>query len=119
MTVSGVGPFFQVPGLSTDATHLLTNEEKVFLKQLIDLPLHLILDRNETENRCWVIGQQIYNKFRNENSSNLYAGKEAVERIFNVIPLYCTDGYMRKVYIGKAWDEIGDDVWSWKPPRFL
>ena len=120
MAVSGVGHYFQIPGLSAYyATNPLTNEERVFLKQLIDLPLNLILDRDETENRCWVIGQQIYNKFKGENPSNLYAGKEAVERIFNAIPFYCTDGNMRKECIRYAWDEIGDSDWSWKAPRVL
>jgi len=120
MTFSGIGPYFQAPGLSTYyATNPLTYEEQVFVQQLIALPLNLILDRDETENRCWVIGQQIYNKFKDANPSNRNAGKEAVERIFNAIPFYCTDGNMRKECIRNAWDEIGDNDWSWKAPRVL
>jgi hypothetical protein len=92
----------------------LDYEEQAFVNRLVALPLHSILDRGEGENTCWRIGQEIYDKYRNEDPYNALAGKEAVQKICDAIEFNCADGKERKMCIERAWDEIGDNAWSWR-----
>lgn len=94
-----------------------TEEELGYIQQLAALPLESILDRREGEARCKAIGQAIFDAYKRRAQAAGYAmseaGKKAVQRICNALPGRCSDGRLRKEYVERAWDGVGDSFWRW------
>lgn len=77
------------------------------------MPLDSIIDRGEEESKCKAIGQEIFEKYKSKAGGNSWAGKEAVQKICNSIVSIAHDGHLRKKYIERAWNGIGDNNWHW------
>ncbi|MCB1180862.1 MAG: hypothetical protein KDK55_02410 [Chlamydiia bacterium] len=75
------------------------------------MPLDDVL--GEQENFCKTLGQEIFDKFKKANEGQTSAGKEAVINICNAIKFCAKDGFLRKQYVERAWNGIGDDHWRW------
>lgn len=92
----------------------LSPSEQKYAERLSSIsPLESILDMGEEERKCKEIGQEIFNQFKAENDGKSSEGKAAVQRICNAVAFMTTDGALRKQYIERAWDGIGDDNWRW------
>lgn len=93
----------------------LSKSEAEFAKKLCQItPLKSILDRGIGEKGCKAIGQEIFDKYKKDSNNNSFAGKEAAQRICNAVKFLATDGSLRKDYIERAWNGIGDDHWRWQ-----
>lgn len=93
----------------------LSVSERKYVEQLSSIkPLDSILDRDEGEARCKAIGQEIFNKYKEEAGGKSMAGKEAAQRICDAVVFIASDGALRKQYIERAWDGIGDANWDWR-----
>ena len=93
----------------------LSPSEKEYVEKLSAItPLDSILDRSEGEAKCKALGQEIFDKYKTEAGGNSMAGKEAAQKICNAVVFMADDGALRKQYIERAWDGIGDDVWDWR-----
>ncbi len=91
----------------------LSGEE--YIEQLSAIrPLDAILDRGPVEKRCKAIGQEIFDKYKEEAGGNSNAGRKAVVNICDSIGTHAIDGSLRKQYIERAWDGIGDSNWRWR-----
>ena len=88
--------------------------EADFLAQLSALNLNSILDRGDGEKKCKDIGQKIFNKFKAQNNGNSDSGREVVQNICDKVAKTATDGRLRKQYIERAWNGIGDSNWKWQ-----
>lgn len=92
---------------------VLSEEEKYYVQKLSSLPLNSIIDGAQNQAMCHAIGQEIYQQYKEADPMNIYAGKEAVQKIYEAIGYNCQDGFLRKQYIKMAWERIGDNVWRW------
>ena len=92
----------------------LTSSEQVYVSKLCSLPLDSILDMKEGEKACKTIGQEIFDKFKKEAGGKTSAGKEAVQKICDAISFLALDGKLRRQYIDRAWQGIGDQSWDWR-----
>lgn len=94
----------------------LSESEKEFVNQLNGItPMESILDEGEVEARCKAIGQEIFDKYKQENNGDSMAAKVAAQRICNSIAFTATDGKVRKQFVERAWAGIGDKNWRWIP----
>ena len=92
----------------------LSEAEKAYVQILASItPLDSILDRKEGTKKCKEIGQQIFDQFKLASGGKTSAGREAAQRICDAIKFQATDGTLRKQYIERAWDGIGDEYWRW------
>jgi hypothetical protein len=91
----------------------LNESEQEFLNRLVSFELDSILDEGEGEKKCKSLGQEIFDKYKNEKDGDSNAGKKAVQKICDAIPFSCKDGSLRKQYIERAWNGIGDNKWRW------
>lgn len=100
----------------TSAPHqmptLLPSQEE-YVNKLLSFDLESILDRKEGEAKCHRLGQEIFDRYKSEANDDTFAGKEAVQNICDAIHFHRPDGRLRKQYIERAWDGIGDDEWRW------
>jgi hypothetical protein len=88
-------------------------EDYLYVQKLINItPLDSILDRGEGERKCKAIGQEIFDHFK-QKYGNSKAGQNAVQRICDAVGDTAKDGHLRKQYIDRAWDRIGDNSWLW------
>lgn len=93
----------------------LSTSQNEYVKQLSCIhPLDSILDEGVVESKCKAIGQEIFEKYKKEAGGNTWAGKEAAQNICAAILSSVSDGSLRKQYIERAWDGIGDDKWRWQ-----
>jgi hypothetical protein len=88
--------------------------EQAYAQTLASLmPLDSILDRGAGERKCKEIGQKAFDEFKKNSHGDSWAASEAVIRICDSMLSLAPDGKLRKQYVEKAWDGIGDDTWSW------
>lgn len=97
---------------------LLTGSELtvdyLYVQKLINITLlDSIIDQGVVEEQCNAIGQEIFNHFK-QKYGNSGAGTEAVKRICDAVGFTAQDGRLRKPYISRAWDGIGDLNWRWR-----
>lgn len=105
----------QAPVDSTASVPSKPTTEAEYIQKLISImPLDSILDRGEVEQSCKAIGQEIFDKYKGEAPGNSWAGKLAAVKICEAVESRAADGHLRKQYIERAWDGIGDDVWRWQ-----
>lgn len=93
---------------------LLTADKKEYAEKLSSTPLEGILDRGLIESACKAMGQEIFDRYKLEAGGNSFAGKKAVVSICDAIPYVAADGFLRKQYIERAWDAMGDKEWQWR-----
>jgi hypothetical protein len=112
----GHGPQNVYSIASTTSIHTtLSPEEQEYLQKLVSImPLDSILDQGTVEKSCKDLGQKIFDRFKNAAHWNSLAGKAAVQNICNAIATSCQDGSLRKQYIERAWNNIGDAHWQWR-----
>lgn len=92
----------------------LSASEKEYVEELCSIsPLNSILDMGAGESKCKAIGQEIFDKYKQEAGGLTDAGREAVKKICNAILFSASDGSLRKQYVERAWDGIGDNNWRW------
>lgn len=89
-------------------------DEKKFADQLCALPLNSILDGGVGEAKCKALGQEIFDHFKARNYGSSESGKTVVVQICESMRMRATDGHLRKQYIERAWDGIGDATWRWQ-----
>lgn len=77
------------------------------------MPLDSILDNGEGQKKCKAIGQKAFDEFKKNANGNTWTAKEAVQNICDSLVSFATDGKLRKQYVERAWDGIGDDNWRW------
>ncbi|MBA3238673.1 MAG: hypothetical protein H0T62_10060 [Parachlamydiaceae bacterium] len=88
-------------------------KDQLYVQKLVNItPLDSILDRGEGERKCKAIGQEIFDYFK-QKYGNSDAGQNAVQRICEAVGHSAQDGHLRKQYIDRAWDGIGDNNWHW------
>ena len=89
--------------------------DKEFIDQLLQLPLEGILDEGAIEERCKQIGQKIFDTYKEEEDDSSVGGFTAAQRIFDAIgsKIFYKDS-LRKQYIERAWDGVGDDAIRWQ-----
>jgi hypothetical protein len=92
----------------------LDNSLEKYVTKLSNLPLNSIIDRGEGEKKCREIGQSIFDKYKKQSRGDSLAGREAVVTVCDNIAFSAIDGRLRKQYIERAWDGIGDKSWSWQ-----
>lgn len=108
-------PSAAVPVASTSSVPSRPTTEAEYIQKLISItPLDSIIDRGEGEQSCKAIGQEIFDKYKEEAAGNSWAGKHAAVRICEAVISRAIDGSLRKQYIERAWDGIGDDTWRWQ-----
>lgn len=78
------------------------------------MPLDAILDKGEVEKSCKAIGQEIFDRYKQEAGGSTEAGKVTAKKICEALREYAPDGKLRKQYIEHAWNGIGDSVWGWR-----
>ncbi|KAF3361909.1 hypothetical protein PHSC3_001563 [Chlamydiales bacterium STE3] len=66
------------------------------------------------EAKCKAIGQAAFNEFKEKAGGNSWAAKEAVQKICDLVRSLAQDGALRKQYVERAWDGIGDAKWRWQ-----
>lgn len=81
-------------------------------RKLISMPLDSIIDRGDGEKACKALGQGVFDAFK-KKYGNSPAGREALYRVHKKVGDSAPDGSIRKQYIERAWDSVGDDVWRW------
>jgi hypothetical protein len=95
----------------------LSDEEKQYVQELISMPLDSILDKGSGEKKCKDLGQKIFDQAKAVPNGNSYTAKDVVVRICNATCFNqsdnAKDANLRKQYIERAWDGIGDDIWRW------
>ena len=84
--------------------------EKQYVAELVSLPLHSILERGVGEKDCKALGQEIFDEFKDRAGGDSSAGREAVDRICERLTKMRR---LRKRYVERAWDGIGDSTWRW------
>lgn len=95
---------------------VLSDAEKRYVEELTSIqPLDSIFDRGPVEARCKAIGQEVFDLFKGQNNGSSKAGKEAAQRVCNSVHYSAGDGRLRKQYIERVWQGIGDDNWRWMP----
>ena len=77
------------------------------------MPLDSILYRAEGERNCREIGEKAFDDLTENSHGDSWAASEAVKRICDSLVSLTPDGKLRKQYVEKAWDGIGDDNWWW------
>ncbi len=88
--------------------------EQQYVDELASIkPLDSILDNGKGEKACKDLGQKIFDEFKTHAGGNSDAGREAVVRICEALTTSCPDGRLRKQYVERAWDDIGDKTWRW------
>ncbi len=92
---------------------VLSEKEVEYLNKLIELDLDSILDQGAGEKACKDLGQEIFDHFKYEANGDSYAGKKALQNIADSLPSKCEDGRLRKEYVARAWDRVGDSEWFW------
>ncbi len=99
------------PPFATQETEkpTLTN----YVAKLSALPLDSILDYGDGEKACKILGQKIFDDFKKRASGKSLAGKVAVQGACERVAKTAPDGRLRKQYIERAWDGIGDENWRW------
>lgn len=89
--------------------------ELEYVQKLISItPLDAILDRGAGERNCKAIGQEIFDTFKKISHGDSAGGTEAAQRICDAVHFASRDGFLRKQYVERAWDGIGDDNWQWR-----
>jgi hypothetical protein len=93
----------------------LSSSEQEYMHRLTSIsPLDSILDGATVESQCKAIGQEIFDKYKRESGGSSSAGREAVKKICNaILSSSATDKSLRKQYIERAWNGIGDKSWQW------
>lgn len=91
----------------------LTKDELEYVTRLESLPLKGILRKDEIRKQCKDIGQEIFDRYKNEVRGNSFAGKKQAQLICNALHFRGQDGKLRKQYVENAWDGIGDEIWRW------
>ena len=85
---------------------LLDKIQERFLQQLLDLPLDSINDQAEGEEKCKVIGQQIFDHYKSHIKNADYAFT-LLEEIWDNL-----EGPRQK-YVRTAWKGVGDSTHNW------
>jgi len=94
----------------------LSSFEEIYVRKLTAItPLEAILDESEGERACKTLGQEIFDYYKRESGGSSLSGKLAVQRICETVALTAKDGPLRKQFIERAWDRIGDENWKWIP----
>ena len=92
----------------------LSRREREYVAQLVSItPAEKILTDKSTEEKCKELGQKIFDEFKYNAAGNSTAGEIAVKNVCDAIHFECSDGRIRKQYIERAWDGIGDSNWQW------
>ncbi|MEK7339910.1 MAG: hypothetical protein WBD50_01735 [Candidatus Rhabdochlamydia sp.] len=92
----------------------LSAEEEQYVQELVSIkPLNSILTDKNVREKCKSLGQKVFDQAKVAHNEDSFAAKDVVVRICNAICFSCNDGSLRKQYIERAWDGIGDDVWRW------
>ncbi len=81
---------------------------------LFSIPVDSILDGGEIEKKCKQIGQQIFDHYKTAAKEDSDAGRKAITRICEAAKVLTHDGSVRKTYIERAWDGVGDMNWQWR-----
>jgi hypothetical protein len=90
----------------------LTEAEKPFYEKLCALDLDGILDCSTGEAACRALGQEIFDTFKKTNN-NSHEGFLALQNICNALHFAKPDGQLRKQYVERAWEGIGDENVQW------
>ena len=113
-TFSNYKEVYHISSRPKISPELSVSEREYAEKLSAIIPLDSILDEGEGESKCKAIGQEIFDKYKGENGGNSLAGKDAVQRICDAVVFIASDGALRKQYIERAWNKIGDDNWRWR-----
>jgi hypothetical protein len=107
----------QVIGFSSAPNHrpVLSQEHQCFLLRLKGLSLDSILDRAEGEAACKAIGQEAFDYFKDRKKGDSRSAFRDIQAIVNEIHFSGGDGPLRKQYIERAFDGVGDETKSWIP----
>jgi hypothetical protein len=89
----------------------LSVEEEQYVQELVCIPFDSILTYKKVH--CKNLGQKIFDRAKAAHKGDTSKAQDVVVRICNAIYFSCNDGSLRKQYIERAWDGIGDDVWRW------
>jgi mRNA-degrading endonuclease RelE of RelBE toxin-antitoxin system len=93
----------------------LSEREREYVAQLISInPAKKIITDKSTEKKCKELGQKIFDEFKDKAAGNSRAGEVAVKNVCNAIHFEGSDGRIRKQYVERAWDGIGDSNWQWR-----
>ena len=93
----------------------LSEKEQEYVKELVSIqPLESILTDKNTRKKCKDLGQKIFDEFKSQADGNSLMGETVVKKICNAIHFESGDGRLRKQYIERAWDGIGDKNWQWR-----
>lgn len=91
---------------------ILSPEAQAYVQTLCSYSLDSILDSGEGEATCKALGQSIFDKYKTLGRSS-EAGKKGGQLICDSIYSTATDGRLRKQYIERCWNGIGDSSWRW------
>ena len=88
---------------------------------LYSIPVHSIIDGNETQEKCKQVGREIFNHYKNiflklekvEKEASEDAGT-ALKRICKAAAVFTANDFQRKEYISWVWgfNKIGDKYWE-------
>ena len=116
-TPGGVSPNFS-PGTfrisSTPSTPpTLTPKEQEYVGKLTALKLDSILDQGPGEKACKALGQEVFDHFKNLPGGSSVKGIAAMKNVCNALWFQGGDGRLRKQYVERAWDGVGDSYEQW------
>jgi hypothetical protein len=92
---------------------ILRPKEQEYVEKLKAFSLNFILDQGPGEKTCKELGQEIFDYFKNLPSGSSLQGKKAMQNICNALWFLQSDGPLRKQYVERAWDGVGDSYERW------
>ena len=91
----------------------LTPKEQEYVEKLKAFSLNSIIDRGSGEKACKALGQEIFDHFKHLPGGSSASGKAAMQNICNAFWFQGGDGRLRKAFIERAWDGVGDSYERW------
>lgn len=112
--------FSQIFFISSDPSVCpqLSAEEEQYVQELVSIkPLDSILTDKNVREKCKNLGQKIFDQAKATHKGDSNKAKDVVVRICNATRFNqsdnAKDASLRKQYIERAWDGIGDDTCPW------
>jgi hypothetical protein len=91
----------------------LSPKEQEYFEKLKAFKLDSILDKGAGEKACKDLGQEIFDHFKHQPNGSSFQGRASMQKICNALWFLQSDGSLRKEYVERAWDGVGDSYERW------